>query len=742
MRFLFLLLCFSLIAFKNYAQLYWNGTGSWTAANAWSTVSGGPYNQTWATNSAIFDVPSSTITGATITCSGITAVEDVTVTPTGTFGTGGTIITINVANGKTFDFGSQAISTAAGTGFIKSNTGVLAIAGSTYNGGFTMNAGTLVIRGINAVGSGAAFTINGGTICSNANRNLTGKPSSIVIGGDFTIGATTGLASSTATLTFDAPISLGTSVTRTITIGNTATHTLNGAISGTGSGITVNTTSTGKITLGAASTYNGLTTVSGGTLQLNNAAGNTLPATNDVTINSGGVLQVSTNQTLYNLTLNTGGVLMIDNGVTLTINGTFNHNGGSIVPVGTGAIVYGSNSTLSYGASTAQTTTNTEFPAVSGPTHLTINNSSGVTLHATRSVSTGNLTLSAGNLIIGNNDITAFSTVGGTSTSHVYTNGTGKLILTAIGSLAKVFPIGSTATSITPLAIYNGVNIDYGARVETGFTYPIYNGTNAVNRTWFVQAASTPGATVNVNFFYSAGDGNGGFNYTATVDHGVYTTGWNINQTGLVQAGSYQVATLVPSFLGGTELPMVIGNLGSILKTAASVDLSVQKLNSKAQLNWVLNNIASAKEITVERSANGRTFTTLATMPALINNYTDDQLLPGTNYYRIKMTDANGKIAYSAIAAIINSDAGFDIVNLLPNIVSADMQLNIAAAKKTKLNIAITDMAGHTVTTLNYNLAAGSNLFDINVAKLASGMYYLTAVTAEGEIKTVKFVKQ
>ena len=79
------------------------------------------------------------------------------------------------------------------------------MAGNTYGGGFTLNAGTMIVRGVNAMGSAGTNTlaINGGILASNANRDLSGKyAGGITIGGDFQIGDVTGLALSTANLTF------------------------------------------------------------------------------------------------------------------------------------------------------------------------------------------------------------------------------------------------------------------------------------------------------------------------------------------------------------------------------------------------------------------------------------------------------------------------------------------------------------------------------------------------------------
>ena len=628
-------------------------------------------------------------------------------------------------------FGADPTSGATGVG-INMN-------GTTNNGTNNQAVGAIEITnartanlliGNSSTSTSGTLTLNGATVNTFADVIVRNNSTGTLI-----FDNTQALGNQTMTM------ALGDITDNKIYIDNTGDVVINTVVSGIGKQLTLGGAGTGKLRLNAANTYTGVTNVYPGMyLQLNNSTGNTLPASNSIYLQGGSTLRVSSDQTLTNLQLNNA-TLIIDAGVTLTINGIF-YYGGTIS--GTGIIKYGASSLLTYMPGSPATTTSTEFPASNGPNGVTILTSPfpDVILHAPRTIN-GNLDIVAGNLIIGNNDFTCTSVTGTfSSTNHVVTNGTGKLILTNIGAAPKSFPIGATATNMTPLTISNGNNSNYGARVELGLaSYPIFNPANAVNRTWFVQASSTPGVPVNVNFFYSAGDGGAGFNYTATVDHGVYTSAWNLNQTGITPAGSYQVPTTVTSFLGGVDLPMVLGNSGSILSTPRSVDLTVQKQSSKAILNWTYNNVTGIKEVAVERSINGRSFNKLGTVASLITTYTDDNLLAGTNYYRIKITDINGKITYSAIAAIINATDGFDIIALLPNIVHTDMQVSIAAAQKTKLDMAITDVMGRPVSKLQFTAIAGSNMFDVNVSKLSAGIYYLTAISAEGDVKTLRFVK-
>jgi autotransporter-associated beta strand protein len=249
------------------ANLYWKTT---VAANAWTgsfwgAASGGPYTSAWTAGStAIFEDNGGTtllLTGATTNVAGITANENVTVTAAGTLGTGGTVATIEVASGKTFNFQGQALSTAAGTGFVKTGLGTLSLTGATYPGGLTISAGTVAAGGVNALGAGGPLTIAGGTTLrstSTAARDFTGKQTAITINGDFTLGD----AINNGGLTFSAPTALG-AATRTLTLNSAATF--NGALSGD-PGVGLTKAGTGLLTLGGANTYDGPTTATAGTL--------------------------------------------------------------------------------------------------------------------------------------------------------------------------------------------------------------------------------------------------------------------------------------------------------------------------------------------------------------------------------------------------------------------------------------------------------------------------------------------
>ena len=373
---------------------------------------------------------------------------------------------------------------------------------------------------------------------------------------------------------------------------------------------------------------------------------------------------------------------------------------------------------------------------------MDIGTNTTVTMLADKSV-TGNIALLSNALVIlGAFNLTMTGDIsGGSATSHIVTNGLGKLVLNNITAAPRIFPIGSNTTTINPLAIFNGSGLNYGARVETGINPPIAVPLSAVNRTWVVNPSGVPAGAVNVNFFYSAGHGNLFFNYTSMVEQGFYTGVWNVINTGLTQFGSYQVTTTVSSFAANTDAPMVIGNLGAILSVHSSIQLAVQKQNDRAVLRWTTTNTPAIDGFTVQRSADGNSYTDLAEIPAGNFSFMDRQVLPGLNFYRVKMKDRTGSITYSNLVVILNAAKGFELINVSPNPVREGYcKLHISAAQKLNGEMLITDMQGRLMQKQAIQLVAGFNQVPVRVNNLSAGIYQLCIITAAERSKVLRFV--
>ncbi|MBM3431838.1 MAG: T9SS type A sorting domain-containing protein [Bacteroidetes bacterium] len=263
---------------------------------------------------------------------------------------------------------------------IDNNSQVLmTVNGKTFNlKSLTFKSGASNSRTFNAA-AGGTINVDAGFSNEDASVNTHTFNVSLALGGSCTFNANNG------TFTFTSTFLLNT-YTATFS-GN---NSISGIISESGGPGSIVKSNSGTLTLSGANTYTGSTTVSGGTLRLNRSGGTTIPSGNSATVNNGGTLQISTNQTVNDLTVASGGTVTIEADVTLTITGTLSNNG---TISGSGKLAMGGNS--------AQTISGTGTIS-----NLAINNSAGVTITAgagNMQSLTGTLTPTAGTLTTNGN---------------------------------------------------------------------------------------------------------------------------------------------------------------------------------------------------------------------------------------------------------------------------------------------------------------------------------------------------
>lgn len=256
--------------------------------------------------------------------------------------TGNRVLTVN-GTGLTGQTLSGVIS-GTGFGLTKRGAGALTLSGAnTFTGGFTLDTGAVRIGTNTALGTGT-LVLNGGLLSSNAattggDRTLT---NAVTLGGDVAFGD----GGSNGLLTFSGNVTL--SGTRAL-VTNVGT-TFSGVVSGTAAGLTKRGTAT--LTLSGANTFTGGTVVDAGNLTLSGTAG-AIAASSGITVNQGGTLLLDNTAGNVNRVGDTVTVTLAGGGeLSLTGNGTAN----TTETIGTLALGAG-NSTVTVGSAASRVTT-------------------------------------------------------------------------------------------------------------------------------------------------------------------------------------------------------------------------------------------------------------------------------------------------------------------------------------------------------------------------------------------------
>lgn len=178
------------------------------------------------------------------------------------------------------------------------------------------------------------------------------------------------------------------------------------------------------------------------------------------------------------------------------------------------------------------------------------------------------------------------------------------------------------------------------------------------------------------------------------------------------------------------------------------VSFDAKKVDRTAALTWVTASEKNFARFVIERSANGVNFEEIGTRTAMggtvktTYNFTDVHPASGVNYYRLKMVDVDGKVAYSSVRSVTFSDAITSVV-LLPNPFVANLGVELNVNKGGMARFTVMDMTGRMVMfSSNQSVKSGKNLIQLNQADDLAAGTYLLRIDFGGETIYTKVIKQ
>lgn len=168
-------------------------------------------------------------------------------------------------------------------------------------------------------------------------------------------------------------------------------------------------------------------------------------------------------------------------------------------------------------------------------------------------------------------------------------------------------------------------------------------------------------------------------------------------------------------------------------------EMHAVKANGRVEVRWAIAAPCSGCSFEVERG-NGRGLISVAgRMPGnggLNYSWTDAAAGAGTWFYRVKATDAAGRINYSAVVQVHGSPDGLMALQVFPNPCQREIQVVSDDPSPGILRYEVMDMQGRTL----HSGSQTASSFVLDVSGLSAGQYLLKA-SLHGKVLLRRFEK-
>jgi Secretion system C-terminal sorting domain len=369
---------------------------------------------------------------------------------------------------------------------------------------------------------------------------------------------------------------------------------------------------------------------------------------------------------------------------------------------------FGPQATLEYAGTAPQTSTDIEFKSTGGPKNLIINNPSGVTLHASRTID-GTVTLANGILNLPAPNILTIANgnaIGGTgfgTAKHINTQVTeanqGFLRVDKIAANSPyLFPLGSGNYYLPCTLIPTDIiaNNTFSAAVFEGITdnglpngNAITDKSNTADAVWTINNnISSTTLPVDITLGWS---GLEGVNFSALADNLIGIAHYDNPAWGDFTGSGNQLNNTAARSGVTTFSPFAVGKLGSFYASALT---------------------AAPQSSAIAKAA-------------ILKTPAHTAIAKGLNSSYKKTT---GK-------------KDMHLVNVFPNPVSNKAQLRFAVSSNDKVALTITAADGKTVYSKTINLLKGENIIILDVSAFLKGTYFVKSVFDDGQVAATKFIK-
>jgi hypothetical protein len=170
--------------------------------------------------------------------------------------------------------------------------------------------------------------------------------------------------------------------------------------------------------------------------------------------------------------------------------------------------------------------------------------------------------------------------------------------------------------------------------------------------------------------------------------------------------------------------------------------------NNKVTLKWTVADNEVANNFEIERSFNGRDFTTVGLVFASEKIGTENYMFYETVnnsdkvMYRLKMIDKNHEIDYSRILIFQSKATAANNIKIIGNPVNDKLTFSYTAPATQMVDVKVYDISGRTLLKNKLTSLEGNNVISLPLNSTFKAGMYIVEVNNGTELQSSKFIKQ
>lgn len=300
--------------------------------------------------------------------------------------------------------------------------------------------------------------------------------------------------------------------------------------------------------------------------------------------------------------------------------------------------------------------------------------------------------------------------------------------------------------------------------------------TRRINSTGIVQFTSTDGSGANQvpsNFSNARYfEGTDGSKYLAMLGTSAQATGGlrlkvlNVtNESSITDVGTDSLSNTFNANLSGigdaaiknngdgtfTIFYLLTNNGLKAVQTQSLTPVTFSKFygelkQNSIQLNWTTSTENNNTGFSLERSSNGIDFSPIAFINSKAQNgnastsinytYTDNSILQGKSFYRLKQIDKDRKYTFSSILDF-NTSKGLFSASLLNNPIKDKIGIKISCNNNEIVTIKMYSVDGKILATKQENLSSGTNLVEYELPTNLKTSFLIVQITSQFNKKSI-----